>query len=148
MLLVEHATMAEVDELEATRRRTDKYQRDWQLFRNNLRRTGGCLLWDQLSLMAGYNSWPAMEKKFENQAVLALGTSCFEAFYPIAQFDETGTVIKGVREVHAEFGGDIVESFNFLVEKNPRLDGCAPIDVLRDGQKRCVVRLAKVQANE
>ncbi len=78
MLLVEHATMAEVDELEATRRRTDKYQRDWQLFRNNLRRTGGCLLWDQ-SLMAG-NSWPAMEKKFENQAVLALGTSCFEAF--------------------------------------------------------------------
>ncbi len=61
---------------------------------------------------------------------------------------QTGNVINGVREVHAEFKGDIVESFNFLVEKNPRLDGRPPIDLLREGQKRWVVQLAKAQANE
>ncbi len=146
--LVDHATMREVDKLEEAASTTDNHKRDWQRFRTNLCLTGGCLIWGQLSEMAGYRSLGTLEKKFERGDLLALGTPCFKAFYPIAQFGERGNVIKGVREVHAEFEGDIVESFNFLVEKNPRLDGRPPIDLLRDGQKRWVIRLARVQANE
>ncbi len=147
-LLIDHATMAMVDNLEAMDSLIKGHRRDWQRFRANLRRTGGCLIWDQLSEMVGYSNWAIMKKKFENGSVLALGQFFSEAFYPIAQFDKSGAVISGVRDVHSAFGDDVVDSFNFLVENNARLEGRAPIDCLHDGEKRRVVRLARVAAIE
>ncbi len=55
---------------------------------------------------------------------------------------------KGVRDVHSAFEDDIFDSFNFLVEAHPRLEGRAPIDLLREGQKRKVIQLARVLADE
>ncbi len=71
--LVDHATMAEVDKLEKAERGVREFQRDWHRFRTNLRRTGGCLMWDQLAAMAAYSRWGGIERKFENGAVLSLG---------------------------------------------------------------------------
>ncbi len=146
--LIDHAIMREVDKLEKAVPDEPEYQRDVRRFRANLRRTGGCLIWDQLTEVANHGSWGAVERKFESGALLALGKHCSSAFYPIAQFQESGAVIDGVREVHREFDGDVVWSFNFLVETNPRLNGRTPIDCLRDGEKRRVVRLARLAAIE
>ena len=70
-----------------------------------------------------------------------------ELRFPVWQFKEGGGVLEGFAEALAELGrshaGEDVEAFAFWLNLNPVTGGLRPIDALREGKIKDILRAAE-----
>jgi hypothetical protein len=86
----------------------------------------------------------AVHKKVTDGRLLAVPAPSNRNVYPVAQFNNDGRSVEGLKEVRKAFGsGSPWMLLNFLVNPNARLDNRKPIDLLRAGKLDVVIEAAK-----
>ena len=105
--------------------------------------SGGSYSLEEVRQILNGVSRQSIEKRVREGRLLAVVGPSNKRFYPVAQFNDDGAAVDGLREVQdamATRNGYAV--LNFLVNPDPRLDSLKPIDLLRRGEIARVVEAA------
>jgi hypothetical protein len=110
---------------------------------DDLRDSGGSYNLEEVRQVLNGVSRQSVEKRVREGRLLAVIGRNNRRFYPVAQFNDDGAVVDGLRAVQdalATRNGYAV--LNFLVHPDPRLDNRRPIDLLKQGEVARVVEAA------
>ena len=111
----------------------------------DLEDAGGAYDLEQVRTLLRGVSRQAIDKRVQEGSLLAVPGPSNHRSYPTLQFNSDGSIVAGLREVRealpVEFAWAVL---NFLVNRDDRLDGRKPIDVLRSGNVTEVVEAARL----
>ncbi len=86
----------------------------------------------------------AVTNRVKEGSLLAVPGPSNRRIYPFVQFVDGGSPVRGLKEVRAALGTTSgVAILNFLVNKEPRLGGRLPIDLLKAGDLDRVLEVAR-----
>jgi hypothetical protein len=105
--------------------------------------SGGSYSLEEVRRLLNGVSRQSVEKRVREGRLLAVVGRNNKRFYPVAQFNDDGSVVDGLRAVQdamATQNGYAI--LNFLVNPDPRLDDRKPIDLLKRGEVERVVEAA------
>jgi len=105
--------------------------------------SGGSYTLDEVRRLLNSVSRQSIEKRVREGGLLAVIGLNNKRFYPVAQFNDDGSPVEGLRAIQdalATRNGYAV--LNFLVNPDPRLDNRRPIDLLKQGEVERVVEAA------
>ena len=105
--------------------------------------SGGSYSLEEVRRLMNGVSRQSVEKRVREGRLLAVVGRNNKRFYPVAQFNDEGSVVEGLRAVQdalATRNGYAV--LNFLVHPDPHLDNRRPIDLLKQGKIEQVVEAA------
>ena len=113
-----------------------------EIARKDLQESGGAFDLGQVTELLGI-SRQAVDKKVKDDALLAVPGPNGQRRYPVVQFTEDG-IVPGLKQVLSALpSGSGWFRLNFLVNRDPRLDGRRPIDLLKAAQVDLVVAAAR-----
>jgi hypothetical protein len=110
----------------------------------DLKRSGGSYSLDEVRRLLNGVSRQSVEKRVREGRLLAVSGPNNKRYYPVAQFNDDGSVVEGLREVQralATENGNAV--LNFLVNATPQLDDRRPLDLLKRGEVDRVIEAAE-----
>jgi hypothetical protein len=105
--------------------------------------SGGSYSLEEVRRLMNGVSRQSIEKRVREGRLLAVIGRNNKRFYPVAQFNDEGAVVDGLRAVQdamATRNGYAI--LNFLVNPNPKLDNLKPVDLLKHGEVERVVEAA------
>jgi hypothetical protein len=105
--------------------------------------SGGSYSLDDVRRLLNFVSRQSIEKRVREGRLIAVIGPNNKRFYPVAQFHDDGSVVEGLSQVQdalATRNGYAV--LNYLVNPDPRLENCKPIDLLKRGEVGRVVEAA------
>lgn len=115
-----------------------------RIAQSDLKAAGGAYDLEEVQALLNGVTRQAVDKRVQEGSLLAVPGPSNRRRYPTLQFDRSGVLIEGLKEVQAALP---VESpwavLNFLAREDDRLSGRRPIDVLRDGNISLVVDAAR-----
>ena len=93
--------------------------------------------------MRGGISRQAIYKAVQEKRILAVGPERTPRRFPVAQFNDNGELVEGLRDVYLALDTDNgFAVLNFLMRARGDLDNRRPIDLLRNGDIAPVLTLA------
>jgi len=110
----------------------------------DLEESGGSYSLEEVRRLLNGVSRQSIERRVREGRLLAVIGRNNRRFYPVAQFNDDGAVVDGLRAVQDALStrnGFAV--LNFLVNPDSRLDNRKPIDLLKQGQIERVVEAAE-----
>ena len=118
--------------------------RGQRMMREDLKNAGGAFDLGEVSEVLGSISRQAVDKKVRDGTLLAVPGPGNRRRYPTAQFDDSGQLVKGLREVRAALPtSNPWMILNFLVNPDAMLGDRPPIALLREGRIEAVVEAAR-----
>jgi hypothetical protein len=114
-----------------------------EIAERDLAESGGSYSLDEVRRLLNSISRQSVEKRVREGRLLAVVGRNNKRFYPVAQFNDDGSVVDGlhaIQDAMATRNGYAV--LNFLVNPDPRLDNRKPIDLLKQGEIERVVEVA------
>ncbi len=114
-----------------------------EIAEQDLWESGGSYTLEEVRRLLHGVSRQAVEKRVREGRLLAIVGQNSRRFYPVAQFNDDGSVVEGLRAVQdamATRNGYAV--LNFLVNPDPRLGHRKPLDLLKQGEIERVVEAA------
>ena len=109
----------------------------------DLAESGGSYSLEEVRRLLSGVSRQAVEKRVREGRLLAVIGQNNKRFYPVAQFNDDGSVVEGLRAIQnamATCNGYAV--LNFLVNPDSRLGNRKPLDLLKQGEVERVVEAA------
>lgn len=114
-----------------------------EIAEKDLTESGGSYSLEEARRLLNGVSRQAVEKRVREGRLLAVVGHNNRRFYPVAQFNDDGSVIDGLRAVQDALATrNAYAVLNFLVNPNPRLDNRKPISLLKQGEVEQVVEVA------
>jgi hypothetical protein len=110
----------------------------------DLRESGGAYTLEEVRILLNGVSRQSVEKRVREGKLLAVLGPNNKRYYPVAQFNDDGSVVEGlpaVRQALRTENGYAV--LNFLVNPSPQLDHLKPVDLLKKGEVEIVVEAAE-----
>lgn len=115
-----------------------------QIARADLEATGGAYDFEQVQDLLHGVSRQRIDRRVKEGTLLAVPGPSNRRRYPAVQFTDEGDVVEGLDSVQAALPTrNPWAVLNFLVQPDDRLDGRAPIDVLKAGQIDLAVAAAR-----
>lgn len=112
--------------------------------RADLRDAGGAYDVEQVRALLHDVSRQAIDKRVKEGSLLAVPGPGNRRRFPTAQFTDNGAVIEGLREVQETLGYSSPWAvLNFLINPDDNLNDERPIDVLRRGELKRVLKSAR-----
>ncbi|MBZ5761960.1 hypothetical protein LAV83_21600 [Rhizobium sp. VS19-DRK62.2] len=115
-----------------------------RISQSDLKAAGGAYDLEEVQVLLNGITRQAVDKRVQEGSLLAVPGPSNRRRYPTLQFDRSGVLIDGLKEVQAVLP---VESpwgvLNFLAREDDRLSRRRPIDVLREGNIALVVDAAR-----
>jgi hypothetical protein len=115
-----------------------------RIAQSDLKAAGGAYDLEEVQALLNGVTRQAVDKRVQEGSLLAVPGPSNRRRYPTLQFDRSGALIEGLKEVQAALP---VESpwavLNFLAREDDRLSGRRPIDLLREGYLTLVVDAAR-----
>ena len=109
----------------------------------DLRTSGGAYDLDQVRAMLGNISRSQVHAKVKELKLLAVPGPSNHRRYPVAQFNQRGELIAGIKEVQEALDDSPWIVLNFLIHPDARLQGRKPIDLLKQGKVDAVAAAAR-----
>jgi hypothetical protein len=120
-----------------------------RIAQEGLRRSGGAYDLDQVRTLLRGISRQAIDKRVQEGSLLAVPGPSNHRSFPTLQFNADGTIIEGLKSIREALPTDNPWTvLNFLAEPDDRLNGCKPIDLLKEGKIELVVEAARRMAQQ
>lgn len=120
-----------------------------RIAQDGLRRSGGAYDLDQVRTLLRGISRQAIDKRVQEGNLLAVPGPSNHRSFPTLQFNVDGTVIEGLKSVRDALPTDNPWTvLNFLSQRDDRLNGRKPIDLLKEGKIELVVEAARRMAQQ
>lgn len=120
-----------------------------QIAQQDLRDAGGTYELEQVQTLLHGTSRQHIAQMVSEGALFSVPGPGGQRRYPTAQFNHDGTVVEGLEAVQGALPTrNPWAVLNFLVRPDARLDGRAPIEVLKEGQVGLVVEAARRVAEQ
>ncbi len=109
----------------------------------DLKAAGGAFTLAEVCQLRGGISRQAIYKAVQEKRILAVGPERTPRRFPVAQFNDNGELVEGLRDVYLALDTDNgFAVLNFLMRARGDLDNRRPIDLLRNGDIAPVLTLA------
>jgi hypothetical protein len=115
-----------------------------RIAQSDLKAAGGAYDLEEVQALLNGVTRQAVDKRVQEGSLLAVPGPSNRRRYPTLQFDRSGVLIEGLREVQAALPVESPWSvLSFLAREDDRLGGRRPIDLMREGNLALVVDAAR-----